>query len=265
MNIFKFEFKSLYKQVIIWAFSLCSVFVLFAAMYPTYSKNEASVSKVFSSYPPDILKALGIDIKSIFSFNGFYSFILTYLLLTAVIMSVYFSLSVFGRERKNKTSDFLFTNPVTRSEIFFSKLFASFLAVLLINLIYLIVSLIMFNNFSNANAKLEDFLLITLSMFIVEAIFFSLGMFLSVYLKKIKNIGGIANSVGFMFFVISMVSSIIDEKWLYYVTPFKYFNPTYIMQHHALELKYVLLSIALIIGLGITTYFRYIKRDVESV
>lgn len=263
MNIFKFEFKYLYKQIIIWTISLSSIFIIFSAMFPAYHDNKDAVAQMFATYPPEVLKALGIDINIIFSFNGFYSFILTYILLLAVIMSLYLSISVFAREKKNKTSDFLLVKPISRQKIFLTKLAASGLSLIIINLLYLMISLTMFDFLNGINKN--DFLLIFSSLFIVEIIFFAMGIFLSIMLPKIKNIGNITTGVGFIFFIIGMVAGILDQEWLNYLTPFKYFDSSYILKHHALDSKYIILSIVIISYLLSFSYISYLKRDIDQV
>lgn len=122
MNIFKFELKTNIKGIIVWSISIICIVCLFASMFTIYTGAKEQVFSILKTYPPQTLNIIGIDdLTSIFTYNGFFAFSLTYVLLAASIMNVYFGINIFAREKITKTSDFLYTKPKKKNKSFYRE------------------------------------------------------------------------------------------------------------------------------------------------
>lgn len=266
MNVYKFEFKSAFKGVITWSISLViMLYVYMVVMYPLYIDNSKELIKVFNAYPKEVLASLGFDLKTVFSFNGFYGFVMTYFILALSIMACYMGLSAIGREKKTKTNDFLLTKPLSRFNIFIQKYLAIMTNVLLVDIVFIGASILTFYTLDNKGSSFTDFCLISFSIILVQFIFMNLGVLVATMLKKVKLPSMISVAVVFIFFVISIVSSIIQEDWMDYITPFKYFVGNDILMNHGYEFKYIILTIMIIIITFIISIIKYQKSDVEAV
>lgn len=73
-NIFKFEFKTLLKSVIIWSVST-GFDLLMMAFYPTFGKDMDLLNKMMENYPEEMLKAFGMsNAQSLSTVSGFLVF-----------------------------------------------------------------------------------------------------------------------------------------------------------------------------------------------
>lgn len=265
MNIFLHELKAVRKSTILWACSLVAVMVLFLSIFPAIAKDVDDFRKVLGSYPEGVRKALGISLDNIASLLGFYSFVFGYILLCSSIQAMNLGTSILSKEIREKTADFLLTKPVTRTRILTAKLAASVTSLILTNVIYLGAASIMASTVKDASFEWDIFLLISLTAFLVQLLFLALGIFISVLVPKIRSVLPISLGTVFAFFVVGMLSSIISDDAVRYITPFKYYDTAYIMEHSAYQGSFILLEIVLLAALGLSSYIIYGKKDIHAV
>ena len=93
-------------------------------------------------------------------------------------------------------------------------------------------------------------------------VFLSVGIFLGCALRQHKKAGSIAVSVLLVCYFASMIMG-MSEKLLFlrYFTPFKYFNAVLMMRESRLELRFVLLSLAISAIAMLAAQFVFAKRD----
>jgi ABC-2 type transport system permease protein len=96
----------------------------------------------------------------------------------------------------------------------------------------------------------------------MQMTFLALGIFLGCAMKKHKRAGSLAVSILLGTYFASILAG-MDERmeFLRYFSPFKYFDPTAMLRDSALELPYVLLSLAIIVVFLAGAYASYAKRD----
>jgi ABC-2 type transport system permease protein len=100
-----------------------------------------------------------------------------------------------------------------------------------------------------------------LILFIVQLLFFAIGILIAAILPKIKTVLPISMGTVLGFYVLGIFG---DEKLRAFM-PFKYFDPMYILKNNAYELNYLIVTL-LIITISITlTYIIYKKKDIHSV
>jgi ABC-2 type transport system permease protein len=233
-------------------------------MFTIYTSAKEQIFEILKTYPPQTLSVIGIDdLSSIFTYNGFFAFSLTYILLATSIMSIYFGINIFAREKITKTSDFLFTKPKKRTKIFTQKLLSCFTALIIVNIFLFISAYYMFLIYGKGS-NINTYLLMMFSIFFVEIIFLSLGIFIANLAKKIKNPGGIAIITVFSFFIVNMLQNILKEDKLKYINPFGYFDYQYIIKNNAYDIKFLLLSILISLILLLLSYVAFLKKDIHS-
>lgn len=264
MNIFFHELKAYRKSTIIWSISLVAVAVLMLSMFPAINKDAAGFKKLLGAYPPAVTKAMGISIDSITSFLGFYSTLtLLYVLLCGAIQAMNIGTSIISKEVREKTADFLLTKPVKRHEIITAKILAAIVSLIFTNIIYIAGASIMAEVVKTTSFNYKIFFMLSLTVFFVQLMFMSLGIIVSVIMPKIKSVLTISISVVFGFFFIEMFSSIIGDDNSRYITPFKYYDPAYIIKNSSYESKFIIIEIIFIIVTLSVSYFLYAKKDIH--
>jgi ABC-2 type transport system permease protein len=265
MNMFLHELKAYRKSTIIWAVSLVLLVVFFLSIFPGFTKDADEFKKVLEGYPLGVRKALGITLDTISSLLGFYSYIFGYIILCGSIQAMNLGISILSKEVREKTADFLLTKPVTRTQIVTAKLLAALTSLLITNMIYMAAAGMMAAAVSEKSFDMSVFIMISLTGLFIELIFMALGVLVSVIFSKIKSVVTLSLSIVFAFFIIGMFDSVLGEKAIRYITPFKYYDSTYIIKHSSYEAPFMLLEAAFILIAITLSYVIYLKKDIHAV
>ena len=266
MNIYLFELKKLFKSLLVWTASIFAVLILLMVFfYPAMMEGKKELVEIFSNYPPEMLRAVGLDLDKLFSYEGFYIFTYMYIGLLAAMMAVSVSLQAFAREKRAKCTDFLLAKPVSRHEIFAAKFMACLTVVLIFNLLY--VCLVIWNYwFETAALDFSGtFFLLLISPFLTQLVFVSLGTFYAVFAKKVRTIAGTATAFGFAAFLLSGLEEMLGETWINYFAPLQYFNPSFVFDTGSFDLHLVIMGAA-VFTVGMTlAFFRYRNQDIAAM
>lgn len=265
MNMFLHELRTYRKSTIIWTCSIVLFAIFMLSIFPTYSNNALELKNLLEGYPEKIRMAMGISIDNISTILGFYSFIFGYILLCGAIQAMNIGTSIISKETREKTADFLLTKPVSRTQIMTAKLLAVLTSLILTNCIYLIAVSIMASIVSKESYNFKIFFMISISMFFVQLIFMSLGISICVIVAKIKSVISVSLGTVFTFFIIGMLNSAANDEKLRYLSPFNYFNTTYIIENSSYEASFVIVSIVFVIVSIISSYIIYSKKDIHAV
>ena len=265
MNMFIHELKAYRKSTIIWTCSLIALIVLFLSMFPTFSKEADAFKEIMKGFPEPIRKALGLSVESMSSILGFYSYMFLYTTLCGAIQAMNLGTSIISKEVREKTADFLLTKPVTRTKIMTSKLMAALTCLVITNVAYLAVASFMASIVKTENYSYKMFFMISITLFFIQLMFLALGIIISVVVPKIKTVLPISLGTVFTLFIIGMFAASTGDDALRYISPFKYFETSYIMKNGSFELSFMLLGIGFIIVAITTSYVLYSKRDVHAV
>jgi ABC-2 type transport system permease protein len=264
MNIFLHELKAYSKNTIIWACALAAVALMFFSMYPAFSKDVAQLKQMLNGMPPAVTKAFNLSASSFLSLLGFYAYMFLYILLCGAIQAMNLGLSVISKEERERTADFLLSKPVTRSRVITSKLLAVLTLLLLTDAFYLVAVRVISMAVTADTYSIKPFLLITLSLLFVQLIFAALGVLLAVAVRRIKSVSSVSLGIVFVFFFINMFGSVIGDKAVRYLTPFKYFDSAYIIRHASYETTFVILTAAIIVLALAASYLIYNKKDIAA-
>ncbi|MGB7604792.1 MAG: ABC transporter permease subunit [Lutisporaceae bacterium] len=265
MNVYIQEMKMSVRSMIYWTVGMVATLILFMSMFPALSKEATMMQKVISSFPPELIKALGLSTFDLSSLTGYYAFLLTYILLIASIYAMKSGISVLSEEVRAKTADFLLVKPITRTTIVTAKLISVLTNVLIQNIIYSIAVFIVANLVAEQPYDKNVLMLVNLSILLVQLFFIALGLLLSVVIKKIKTVLPITLGIVFGFFVLFLLYQSLTDSGLAYITPFAYFDASYIIEAESFKSGFVVLDIVLILVFTALSYLIYNKKDMPSV
>ena len=264
MNIFLHELKAYRKSMIIWACSMAALAALYIFIFTGLASDIEAFKDVLKSLPEVVRKLLSLYVESISTLEGFYSFAFVYIVLCGAIQAMNLGVSIVSKEVREKTADFLLTKPVSRKRILTSKLLAVLASLIITNIIYLAI-IVPLTLTAKSQFNMGVFLMITATLFFVQLMFAALGVLVSVTAHKIRSVISISLSTVFGFFIISMLGSVIGEKAIRYLSPFKYFDLAYIVQNAAYETRFIVIDIAFVIAVTATSYLIYMKKDIHAV
>ena len=265
MNIFLHELKAYRKSVIIWTVSLVALIIVFFALFPALTVDISSTKNLFAGFPDAIQKGMGLVLDHFGTILGYYSFPMNFIILIGAIQAMNMGTSIVSKEVRDKTADFLLTKPVTRTTILTAKILSVITSLFLTNTIYVVAATLMAHSVSKETFSFKLFLMISISLFFVQLIFMSIGILLSVSLPKIKSAIPLSLGTVFTFYFINFLCTTASDDVLRYLTPFKYFDPAYIVEHGSYELIFVLISVAVIFACIVTSYIVYGRKDIHAV
>lgn len=265
MNMFIHEMKAYRKSTIIWTCSLVAIIALFLSIYPSFAKEADAFKELMEGFPEPVRKAFGLSVDSMSSMIGFYSYTFLYITLCGAIQAMNLGTSILSKEVREKTADFLLTKPVTRAQIITSKLLAAVTSLVITNVIYLTVASIMASTVKVEDYSYKIFFMVSITLFFIQLIFLTLGVLVSVLSHKIKSVLPTSLGTVFGFFIVSMLGSVIGDKAVRYITPFKYFDTNYIIKNSSYEAPFIIIEIAFIIVAITASYYVYCKKDIHAV
>ena len=268
MNIFKFEFKRQFKSLVIWSIVCSALVVLFMALFPSMKDMgiQHLVGDKLDALPPAMLKAFNISGMMDFSnIKDFMGYCIQYIVIASGIYGAILGVSALSKEEKEGTIEFLYSKPVTRSNIVTSKLLVSALIMFLFIIIVGAVTMVM-----GIIVKPEDIIIMDLLMdikmiYIGGALlgytFIAFGFLLSMIIKPKTNVTAIALGVFFASYFIGVIGKLKEGlEWLIYFSPADYFIQSRLL-NEGLEVKYIIAALMIIVISIIATYTIYNKKD----
>lgn len=264
MNIFLKELKSHRKSIIIW--SVCVFLMVVSGMgkYAAYSGGGQSINELVANMPKTMKAVLGFQAVDLSKAGGYFVMLYLYLLLMATIHAAMLGATIFAKEERDKTSEFLFVKPVSRTAIITAKLLAALVNIIVFNVVTLISSIVLVAQYNKGASVSGDIAVLMAGMFIIQLLFMVIGSAIAAVKKKPKTAASLATTILLLTYLLSIIIDLSDKAdGLKYFTPFKYFQAKDIMFGSGLDARYVILSAVLITALTFVTYFFYRKRDLN--
>jgi len=265
-NIYKHEFRTRLKSVIIWSLALTFLIVFYFSLFPVFADQAALMNEFLARYPQELRAAFGMDNMDLATVLGFYSFIFMFVQLCLAIQAGNYGFGLVSIEENELTADFLLSKPVSRAQVLTSKLLAALTSLVITDLVVCLasdVSILLFRG--SREYDTGTLLLLLSSMVILQLFFLSVGLVISLLVKRIRSVTPYSLGLGFGAYVLSAFSGIFGDVKLEYITPFKHLDAPYIVQHGAYNTPLVLLNVAVTLVSLAISYWLYIRRNIPAV
>jgi ABC-2 type transport system permease protein len=265
-TIYLYELRSRLKSVITWSIALVAIILIFFSIFPGFADQAALLNETMSKFPPALLAAFGLNQVDLSSVLGFFSFIFLFTQLCIAIQAGNYGFGLVSIEETDLTADFLVSKPVSRAQILNSKLLAAITSLVITDVVVWVSSIAAFMLF-NADRPYDThtLILLLLSLLVFQLFFLSLGLVISLLVKRVRSVTPYALGLGFGMYVLSAFSGLEGVSVLETITAFKHFDPNYIIQHVAYNTPLVLLDVAVIIVSLAVSYWLYLRRDIPAV
>jgi len=265
MNIYIHELKANLKGIIMWILALSGLASVIMCLFPVINEDIDKFIKILDNFHPAMKAAFGMVTENFTSAIGFYSFTFVYSSLFGAIQAMNLGIGIISKEERERTADFLMTKPVSRSKILICKLMASLTIFTVTNVIYTIITAPLVAGMSESNFEAEKFALINCSLFILQLVFFSIGLIIAVAARKIKSVLPISLGLVFMFYTLSAFAVSSPDDKLRYITPFQYFKTDYILAEGRFETAYLITAAIIVTTAVAGSFILYNRRDIHAV
>lgn len=255
-TLFKREFKANYKSLLVWTIS-ATLLSLCAFWEYGMTLGAQSFDELFSAFPDIVNVLFGVSELGMGDIMGYFALILYYVVFIGVAYAFVTGNNILQKELDDKTSEFLFTKPITRKSILMNKFGISTLNFALFNIITSVVTtIVMVNIGDEIYSQSEIVTLVGLSflgLFLLMLLVFQFTLTLNVVFKN-KKIGScIAGLVIlYMYGMNIAVQAVEGIKDCNILTPWRYFNTDVIVQNNnSINVFYFLIVCAVIFLLNL--------------
>ena len=263
MAILKYEIRQLRNYTFWWALALALFIIMILPSYVSMLAGGAVHMGALEGNP--MFDMLGVDANVISTPIGCYGFINAFLAIAGGINGMFSGLKAFTKETVQKTADYIYTKPYKRGAIFLSKLFSSFISVLIIGVCYFFGSIAGGFAAVPGGFDMKTLALLAGSFFLIQFYFVLFGALVGAVYSKIRAPLLLSSGAVFLFYVLSTFASKVDSTFLKFVSPFSYFGASNIINFGGYNAAFMLTYIILCAVFTVTGYMTFIKTDVKFI
>ena len=265
MNIFKHEFKSYLKSVGIWSVANFLIILVYFSAFNTLAVEAEELTRMMSSFPEELLIAFGMTNMDFTSVLGFFGVVFLFCQICLAIQASNYGFALVSIEERELTADFLLPKPVGRARILSAKLLAAFLALTITNLAVWASSFFVINLIRDGREyDLKALLLILSTIVIFQLFFLAAGVVISLLMKRVRSVTPLSMALAFGMYVMNIFGGMLGDDKLEIISPFRHFDPNYILANGAYDLPLVMISVVVILIAIPASYLLYQKRNIAS-
>jgi len=259
------EFRRNAFSLFVWMIIITLFVTGTMAFYHTFLENQSKILAMMSIVPKEALQFKGIsNFNDLLSVLGFYSVNnVIYMMVLGSIFAIVLSSNILLKEEYNKTAEYLLTRPLTRSEIFFSKLAVVFINILLLNFVTALAGFISMEVVKDGTYSFRAFLILSMYTFLLNFLFSSVGLFISTLVRRAKPITTFSIGLVLILYFIYTLSKITEgASKIGFLSPFSFADTNAIDPAYSLNgwhLAYFIGISLLLIGIS---YLVYKRKDI---
>jgi ABC-type transport system involved in multi-copper enzyme maturation permease subunit len=265
MTIFLFELKRRGKGMGIWVAAWLFFSLLILAFYDALVASAEQLTQLLSQLPPQLLAALGSNIESITTLEGIInSRLVSFSIIIGGVWAGWLGSQLIGKDETTGALTWLITQPVKRATVYWAKLAALCVWLLVVNLVIMSGTAIQADILTSVtNINLGYFLLIAIGLSIYYIFVASIGNLATAIWREERG-RMLAIFVVMLSYTMNVVRAFIpDNQIVPFFTSFYYFDPDYVGRTTTLGNTIWLLFIATIIAM-ISGAWYFNRRDIQT-
>jgi ABC-2 type transport system permease protein len=263
MNVFLRELKAHYKGTIIWSLSMLALTIISMAKYETITaQGGAAIQAMLASFPSTVQAVFGMSGLDLTTVGGYFGVCFLLIALTLAVHAGLLGASLIAQEEIDKTAEFLYIKPRSRSRILHEKLLAGIVMLVVVWGAATIGSVVGIQQFAHFGNFTADFWRMMAAAALIQVLFFALGACAATLTRRPRGYGKLISFAifgSYFLYVFAKISSSFSGA--HYLSVFSWFDAVDILDAHALKLHYVIACIALSVVAIVIVYLRYPRRD----
>jgi len=265
MNIFLRELKVGLKPFFFWMLGL------FALIFGSVAKSTGALSggefltEMIAQFPRIVVAVIGMANLDISKFAGIYAMIMMFVSILTAVYATQLGRNAVSRESVDRTYEFLFTKPRSRSFILMWKLITA-----LIYLSMFAASTYLFSTLAVRQIGIEGdfaglFQRFTIVVWLIGIVFFSLSAMCSATFSHAEHGARAGNLAILAAYALGVVYDMFEKPGvLRLLTPFRYFLNTEVVEGFV-SLPYVGLCLLLTAVFVALAFNRFERRDLGAL
>lgn len=227
MNVFKYELKTNFKALIIW--TLCAAALIYVSFWEYGATNSLDMDALFAGFPPVINTLFGVSPLGVSDIIGYAALIVYYINFIGLAYALILGNKMIQKELDDKTSEFLFTKPITREKVLFAKSAVAIINMVVLTLVSFGLTTVMMVNIGAeeyTNTEIVKYMLLTyFGLFILMLLTYFITLAANVIFKQ-KRVSLAIGGAFIMYAYASGVAVLSFEKLndYYFLSPWRYFS-----------------------------------------
>ena len=265
MNLFRRELKAGLKPFLLWTLGL------FMFIFAGIVKSSAAMAdgqfmtELVSKFPRIVIAVMGMANVDIAQFEGFYAVLMQYVFVLAVVYAAHLGNNAVSRESIDKTYEFLFTKPRSRSYILSLKLLAALVFLSVYAVLNLVFSMLAVRQLGLSGDYLALFVRFSLALWLVGFVFLSLSAMCAACVTSAERGARAGNLAILATYALAVVYDLLEQPGLLrLVTPFRYFLNAEVIGG-TVSLPYIALCLALSVAFLVVAFRRFERRDLGTL
>jgi len=264
-NLFLKEMRRNMSSLITWLIVITVLITVTMSVYRTFMENQSKITGMLSLIPKGALQFKGIsNFNDLLSVLGFYAANnVIYMMVLGSIFAIVLSSNIVLKEEYDKTAEYLLTRPITRSEIFFSKIAVVGLNLFMLNLVTALAGFLCMELVKKGPFSITSFLILSLYTLLLNLLFGSIGLFMSTIVRRAKPITTIAIGMVLIFYFIYTISKITESiSNIGYLSPFRYVDMNVVNPSYRLDFWHLAYFTGISLLLTGLSYRIYKRKDI---
>ena len=260
MTLFFHEIKRNKLSLIIWSAAISFMLAVCVFIYPEMQTQMGDISAMFADMGA-FSDAFGMDQLNFGEFMGYFGIECGNTLgIGGALFAAIIGVSALAKEEKDRTAEFLLAHPISRVRILTQKLLALLAQIAMLNIsVAAVTSLSVLA--VGVEADVGKMALLFLSNFALQVEIAALTFGISAFVRR----GGLGIGLGMTlgFYFLNIVSNLTEElEFLKFITPYGYTDGSHIISEGTIEIKFLLVGVALACAAVAMAYARYTKKDI---
>lgn len=263
-NLYTKELKRNRKNLITWSLIVVGFTIMVLSIFPFMEDMGKDMVQLLDKMPEELGKAFGMNSSTWSNILGFYS--TYYGVYIVVLMSIYTAstgANILSKEERERTAEFLMTKPLTRWDIFYTKMMALGTLSLIIYITQTVTAIFGLLLFGNEAFEWSIFFTMQASGLIMMLFFTACGVLLSMFFTPKKNFMGMVVGLTFGTYFLNAIGKSTDQtEVIGYASPFHYFDFAIFDPNYAFNFIGAVVFLAISCGMLYMSFKSYDKKDI---
>lgn len=265
MNLFRRELKTGLKPFFFWVLGLFAL--IFAGIVKSSGAmaDGAFMTDLIGRFPRIVVAVMGMANVDISRFGGFYAVIMQYVFVLSAIYAAHLGSSAVSRESVDRTYEFLFTKPRSRSFLLAGKLLAAVVFLTVFAALALLFSLLAVRQIVVEGNYTALFVRFAIAVWFVGLVFFSVSAMFAASLRQSERGARAGNLTVLATYALAVVYDMLEHPGLLrLMTPFRYFLNTELVDL-TFNLRFAGLCALLAAVFLAVAFARFERRDLGAL
>lgn len=260
--IFKHEWRSNVKMLLLWAICIAGFDFAMMLMYPSLQDSMQEMASAYQNFGI-FTAAFSLDRMDLGTVMGFYGmYIGTILSLGGTIFAAIIGISILAKEESGHTSEYLFTLPYSRRNIVAQKVAAVFSMLVVFQIVNFLLGILSIQIIGE-EILLKKIVLFHCTQLLLELEVASIGILISACTKKVLMGAGLG--IVLLLYFMDMMSRVLEQlEFCKYITPFYYANATELFTGGNIDGLLVIIGVIVTIVCVVAGTYLFRRKDLAA-